>query len=430
MRILSERPCVIGLACSAFWVPTAFADFIEDSHAKLTFLNYYLNSDLRTEVTRATHQKSLAAEWAQGFTLDFASGFTEGAVGFGLDVTGMLGLQLDSSPERSGSGLLPQSTASASGGPSYAKQAESTYSKVGITAKARYAKTDLRVGAMSPVNPMFVSNGTRLFPQAFLGAELVSHDVSNLTLTAGQLDRVKQRDSTDYEKISTTTLNGRFKATGDSEHFRYAGADYKFNDRWNGSYYYGELENAYWQQYVAMKYTRPLGSGMASAEVRLFDAGKAGAGYVGDVDNQAVSSNFGYKIGPHSFSGGYQRLYGDTAMPFLNGSATYLFTDILINNFSEKDERAWFARYDLDFAAFGLPGLTLSNRYVKAMDANVGGVGGYSEWERNTDIAYVFQKGSALENFSIRLRNGSYRSQFTRGIDQTRLMLSYTVALF
>lgn len=411
-------------------MPAAFADFIGDSHGKLTLLNYYLNSDLRDEVSSAAHQKSKAEEWAQGFMFDLSSGFTEGVVGFGLDLRGMLGVRLDSSPDRSGSGLLPQESTAVAGGPGYARRSQSEYGKLGVTGKMRFAKTDLRVGSMSPINPMFVANGTRLFPQTFLGTELQSRDVTDLVLTAGQLNEVKQRDSTHFEKITTVTLNGRFASTKASDNFRYLGADYRFAPNLNGSLYYGELADAYRQEYAALKYTHPMGPGIASAEVRLFNAGKAGAGYAGNVDNQAVSSNFGYSIGGHSFSAGYQRLYGDTAMPFLNGSATYLFTDILINNFSEANERAWYARYDIDFAVYGVPGLTLSNRYVSASDATVNGVSGYSEWERNTDIAYAFQEGSALQNFSVKLRNGSYRSQFTRGVEQTRLMLTYTIPLF
>lgn len=430
MRFISQGPCVIGLACSAVWMPTAFADFIGDSQGKLTLLNYYLNSDLRDEVSSAPNQKSKGEEWAQGFMLDLTSGYTEGVVGFGLDLRGMLGVRLDSSPDRSGSGLLPQESSAVAGGPSYAKRAQSEYGKLGVTGKMRFAQSEVHIGSMSPINPLFVSNGTRLFPQTFLGTELQSKDIDNLVITAGQLNEVKQRDSTDFQKITTTTLNGRFAATQASDHFRYAGADYRFAPNLTGSLYYGELSDAYRQEYAAIKYTHPVGPGTASAEVRLFNASDAGAAYAGNVDNQAVSSNFGYRIGAHSFSAGYQRLYGDTAMPFLNGSATYLFTDILINNFSEANERAWYARYDIDFVEFGLPGLTLSNRYVSASDATVGGVSGYSEWERNTDIGYAFQKGSRLENFSVKLRNGSYRSQLTRGVDQTRLMLTYTVPLF
>lgn len=43
---------------------------------------------------------------AQGFILKADSGYTEGPVQFGLSFIGMTGFQLDSSPDRTGTGLL------------------------------------------------------------------------------------------------------------------------------------------------------------------------------------------------------------------------------------------------------------------------------------------------------------------------------------
>ena len=78
--------------------------FIEDSHANLTLRNYYMDRDYKDGGA-----KSAAREWAQGFILGMESGFTEGVVGFGLDVRGLLGVKLDSAPHRSGTELLPVS---------------------------------------------------------------------------------------------------------------------------------------------------------------------------------------------------------------------------------------------------------------------------------------------------------------------------------
>ncbi|MNP56635.1 Porin-like protein NicP precursor [compost metagenome] len=51
------------------------------------------------------------------------------------------------------------------------------------------------------------------------------------------------------------------------------------------------------------------------------------------------------------------------------------------------------------------------------------------EWERDTDIAYVFQDGP-LKNFGIKWRNASVRSNFTNDIDENRLILSYVMPLW
>ena len=67
----------------------AMADFFKDSSANLDTKNYYFNRDYRE-----ASKQSKRDEWAQGFTFNFISGYTPGTVGFGLDVTGMLGVKL------------------------------------------------------------------------------------------------------------------------------------------------------------------------------------------------------------------------------------------------------------------------------------------------------------------------------------------------
>ena len=64
----------------------------------------YFNRDFRDGTSS---QQSKRDEWAQGFMLNFESGYTDGTVGFGLDALGMLGIKLDSSPDRTDTGLLP-----------------------------------------------------------------------------------------------------------------------------------------------------------------------------------------------------------------------------------------------------------------------------------------------------------------------------------
>ena len=51
------------------------------------------------------------------------------------------------------------------------------------------------------------------------------------------------------------------------------------------------------------------------------------------------------------------------------------------------------------------------------------------EWERNTEFKYVVQSG-ALKNVAVRLRNATFRSNFSRDADEVRLLVSYSVALW
>ncbi|MGV8429025.1 OprD family outer membrane porin, partial [Pseudomonas aeruginosa] len=44
-------------------------------------------------------------------------------------------------------------------------------------------------------------------------------------------------------------------------------------------------------------------------------------------------------------------------------------------------------------------------------------------------LQYVFQSG-ALKNLGIRWRNATFRSNFTRDIDENRLIVSYTLPIW
>lgn len=130
----------------------ADSGFIEQSTANLQARNYYFSrdySDIRGS------EKSMAQEWAQGFILNFKSGYTPGPVGFGLDATGKFGIKLDSSPDRVNSGLLPVKDDG---------RAADNYSRLGLTAKVRLSKTELKVGELQPNLPTLVFSDIRLLP--------------------------------------------------------------------------------------------------------------------------------------------------------------------------------------------------------------------------------------------------------------------------
>jgi hypothetical protein len=100
-----------------------------------------------------------------------------------------------------------------------------------------------------------------------------------------------------------------------------------------------------------------------------------------------------------------------------------------INDFGNEDEKSWQVRYDYDFAAAGIPGLSLMTRYVSGDNVNLPAGGEGEEWERDTDIAYVVQSGP-LKNLGMKVRNATVRSNFGSDINETRVILSYTLALW
>lgn len=99
-RAVAAASLILGASLPA-WAEDG--GFFEDAKTDLLLRNYYFNRDFRDPGAA----KSKVDEWAQGFILKFASGYTPGVVGFGLDGIAMFGMKLDSSRDTSGSELLP-----------------------------------------------------------------------------------------------------------------------------------------------------------------------------------------------------------------------------------------------------------------------------------------------------------------------------------
>ena len=117
------------------------------------------------------------------------------------------------------------------------------------------------------------------------------------------------------------------------------------------------------------------------------------------------------------------------SFPRINGTSSYLVNFVVLSpNFANPDERSWQIRYDYDFAAIGIPGLSFMTRYLYGDSYQLGNGRRASEWERNSDLGYVFQSGS-LKNVQVKWRNGTYRSAGASDLDLNALVISYTLPL-
>lgn len=412
------------LACLACGLsPAAMADgFFADSKATLQLRNLYFNDDFKDESglspRAAASAQSRREEWAQGFLLDAQSGYTPGALGFGVDALGLLGVKLDSGRGRAGTELLPRHDDGRSA---------DDFSSLGLTAKARLAGTTLRHGTLQPKLPVLVRNDARLLPQTFEGTQVSSVDIPGLSLTAGYLDEFRQRDSSDYQPITADGYGGE-----QGEGFWFAGADYKVGKPLVLSYYLGELEEFYRQHYLGLVHTTHLGPGSLVSDLRYFRSQDVGQARNGELDNEMLSALLTYSLGGHALSAGYQRLGGEGGLPFVDGATVYSFSNAGVGKFVEEDERTWMLGYAYDFAALGAPGLTAGLRYFKGRDGTTelrGAEVAANEWERDFDLAYVVQSG-ALKGLGVKWRNIAYRSSYSRDRDNNRLYLTYDIALW
>ncbi|MBK5413981.1 OprD family porin [Pseudomonas sp. TH31] len=441
---MNKSTLALAVAVGVLAQQAGAAGFIEDSKATLGLRNFYINTDNR-DGTGANKNE----EWGQGFDLRFISGYTQGTVQFGVDAIGLYGVRLDSSPAKSGN-----SSGTSSGGtvfPSDGNSAVPDFASLGLTGKVKISQTELKVGTLMPNNPVIKYNDGRLLPQTFTGGQLTSNEIKDLTLTAGQIESAKGRNSSNDEDLSIAGANkGSNYDTGQfSNKFYYAGADYKITKDLTASYYFGELKDFYSQNFLGLVHNWSIGPGILKSDLRYYRSRDNGAngdtsayftsGYypdnktktAGKVDNDLYSYLALYSVEGHTFGGGYQYTKGDSDFPWLNqgdGSSNSTITDMQIQKFARAGERTWQARYAYDFAKVGLPGLTAGVIYLRGSNIATS-TGDKTEWERDLTVGYVVPQGP-LKNLGVAWKNAMWRTDIaTRDQDENRLIVSYSIPL-
>nr|WP_010220904.1 OprD family porin [Pseudomonas donghuensis] len=405
-------PGLLAMTCT---LPALAAEggFVEDAKASLNLRNFYIN---RNFVDPANPQGK-AEEWTQSFILDARSGFTQGLVGFGVDVLGLYSVKLDGGKGTKGTHLLPVHD---DGRPA------DDFGRLGVALKAKIANTELKVGEWMPVLPILRSDDGRSLPQTFRGGQITSQEIAGLTLYAGQFRGNSPRNDASMEDMS---MNGRAAFT--SDRFNFAGGEYSFNDKrtmiglWNA-----ELKDIYNQQYINLVHSQPVGDWTLGANLGYFIGKEDGAERAGKLDNRTASALLSAKYGANTFYLGLQKVSGDDAWMRVNGtSGGTLANDSYNSSFDNAQERSWQLRYDYNFAGLGVPGLTLMNRYISGDNVHTGAITDGKEWARESELAYVIQSGT-LKSLSVKWRNSTMRRDYsTNTFDENRLIISYPISI-
>ncbi|MBX8511667.1 OprD family porin [Pseudomonas cichorii] len=417
MRLKSNCKILCGFsaALTASLTPTftQAAGFVDDAKVGLNLRNFFIN---RNFVDPGNAQNG-AQEWTQNFILDARSGFTQGTVGFGVDVLGLYSLKLDGGKGSGGTQLLPIHD---DGRPA------DDFGRLGVAAKARFSKTELKVGEWMPVLPILRSDDGRSLPQTFRGGQITSKEIDGLTLYGGQFRANSPRNDASMEDMS---MQGRGAFT--SDRFNFGGGEYTFNEkRTLVGLWYAQLEDIYQQQYLNVVHSQPLGQWVLGANLGYFNGKDDGRSLAGDMDNKTWSAMLSARYGGNTFYLGLQKVSGDSAWMRVNGtSGGTLANDSYNSSFDNAKERSWQLRHDYDFAALGVPGLTLMNRYISGENVHTGTITNGEEWARESELAYVFQSGS-FKNLSVKWRNSSMRRDYsTNQFDENRLIVSYPLSL-
>lgn len=389
---------------------------MEDSTFDLFNRNLYFNRDFQNGTGQSKQE-----EWAHGFTATFKSGFTPGTVGFGFDAYGMVGLKLDSSPSRAGTGLLPVGSDG---------RAEDEYSEAGGAIKARMSSSVLKYGQQIVGVPVFATDDSRLLPETATGFLLTSSEIEGLEINAGHFTALNAQAQTGHDSYGAGLTRANF-----------VGGTYSVDDNFSLSLYYSEVDD-YWDKiYANLNYSLALANEQAlNFDFNIYrtdyDATYTGTG--DDEGNTIWSLAATYSLGAHSFMLAYQKSIGgfdgigyDYGVD--GGGTVYLANSVQRSDFNAQDEKSWQARYDLDLAAVGLNGFKFMTRYIYGDDADVGTTDNGKEWERDIELRYVVPEGPA-KDLSLRLRQATYRSSDgvyygSRSIDEVRVIIEYPLSI-
>ncbi|EKT4455584.1 OprD family porin [Pseudomonas putida] len=425
MRVMKWSMIALAVAAGTSQLAMASAQdeskgFIEDSKLNVKTRMLYFSRDFRNNDSG----KSRVEETGLGFLGTFESGFTQGTVGFGVDAIGMLGLKLDSGKGRAGTGLFPTGSDGRS---------QDEYSEGGGAVKMRISNTVLKFGDQFTALPVLATDDSRLLPEVAEGGLITSNEIDGLTLHAGHFTALNAQAQTYHDSLNLTEAN-------------VFGGTYAITDSLSTSVYYSRIEDHFRKWYGNINWALPISDKQGLVfDFNIYDTKSIGNNLTGawvsksdgtnELDNIAASLSGAYNIGAHTFTLAYQKVSGDGdyAYGVDGGGTVFLANSVARSDFNAEDEKSWQARYDLNFAEFGVPGLTFMTRYVRGTGATTRTTDSGKEWERDIDVKYVMQSGPA-KDLSFRVRQATYRSSDgvyygSSSIDELRLIVEYPLSI-
>ena len=397
--------------------------FVEDSHLNLALRNAYINRDYKN----GSEDK---AEWGQAFMANFASGFTQGTVGVGVDAFGLYGVRLDGGKGRSGAGGIDFFKQGDSGA------AADDLSRVGAAVKARISNTVIKYGDQMPALPVLSYDNSRLLPESFTGTMITSKEIDGLEVVAGR-----------FTQEARKSAEGR--DSGDLKRIDVYGASYKFTDAFTAAFYASNNEDVFKKQYLNLNYVWALQPDQSltfdfNGYNTKLDKDYSEAAAAGERDNKIWSLAATWAVGIHSFTLAHQRSTGETgynygfyrnAGGYGDGGNTIYLANSYWSDFNGKDERSWQVAYGVDLSGLVLPGLSYKTAYVRGDNIDDGtNRGDGSEREIFSQLTYVVQSGPA-KDLSIRVRNSFLRvsnnaSNYNADGNETRIFVDYPINVF
>jgi len=440
MRVMKWS--MIALAVSAGTSQFAIASsqddakgFVEDSSLKAKTRMEYMNRDYKHGASNPTSGTSgYRQDTGVSELLTYESGFTQGTIGVGVDAMAMGSAKLDGGAGRAGNGLFAVGSD---------RSEQKTQSKTGAAVKFRISDTTLKYGRQFVASPVFATDDSRLLPEVAEGTLITSKEIKGLELSAGRFTALSKQTG-----MGKDSIGGVADANGNGGRGLTAanifGASYAFTDNFTGALAASKVDEYFKKQYINLNYTLPIAESQSlnfdfngyktEGDKRGDQVDMIGDGTKG-VDNKLWSLAAAYTLGAHKFTIAHQRSSGDNGYYYgVDGNSTiFVANSIQISDFVGRDERSWQARYDLNMATYGVPGLSFMTRYVKGDNITTNGLGEGKEYEWNVESKYVLQEGPA-KDLSFRVRFANYHNNeafrgYSDNLYDTRLIVEYPLSI-
>ena len=440
---------VIALAVAAASTQMAVASqqsesngFIEDSKLDAHARVLYMNRDFRnggSNISAANAPKGKRKGYREDFGLGlkaiYESGFTQGTVGVGVDAFGLQGIKLDAGGGRNGNGLFPTR---GNGRP------QNNYSQAGGAVKARLSNTVLKYGEQFVDLPVLATDDSRLLPQTTTGFLVTSNEIENLELNLGHFTALTAQDQTYHDSYyyndnslrSLDLVGGRYNFTNDlsaAYYYADAKAGHKGDDRFQAK-----------KHYTNVNYNLPLANAqnlnfdfnMYNTKFNRKDNNPGERSSTNNVWSLAAAYNF---LDAHTLTFAHQRVTGGNENGYEynydGGNTVYLANSFQYQDFEKQGEKSFQARYDLDMATYGVPGLSFMTRYARGTNIKnqTTGRNDGKNWEGNVEAKYVLQSGVA-KDLSFRVRHATYRGNDTANEtnldnNEVRLIVEYPLSI-
>ncbi|MBO2929740.1 OprD family porin [Metapseudomonas otitidis] len=393
--------------------------FVEDSHLDVLLRNAYMNRDYK-------HHNKDKMEWGQGVIGTFTSGFTQGTVGVGVDAFGLYGLRLDGGKGRVGAAGIDFFKPGDSG------HAQDDIARGGAAVKARFSNTVVKFGDQMPALPALSYDDSRLLPESYTGTLITSKEIEGLELNAGH-----------FTAEARKSAEGR--DSGGLKRIDVLGGSYRFNDQFSASLYGSDVEDVLKKQYVNLNYVYPIAKDRSLTLDFNGYRTRLDKDFAQDDNrtNRIWSLAATYAMGAHSFTLAHQRSSGDigylyggyqSADYIGDGGTTIWLANSYWSDFNGKDENSWQVAYGLDFAEYGIPGLSYRVAYVRGDNIDAGQAGRGQEREIFNQLQYLVQEGPA-KDLKLKLRGSMLRASnnvnsYVDDGNEVRVFVEYPIRVF